>query len=47
MLRNIQALLDMSQRSYNSHILILRFSICDKEIYILFGSVLLFKQFTI
>jgi len=42
---NIQALLDMLQRSHNSHILILFFKICDKEINNLFGSVLLFKQF--
>jgi len=42
---NIQALLDMFQRSHNFHILILFFEICDKEINHLFGSVLLFKQF--
>jgi len=41
---NIQALLDMLQRSHNFHILILFVMICDKEINNLFASVLLFKQ---
>jgi len=45
MFRNIQALLDMLQRSHNFHILILFVKVCDKEINNLFGSVLLFKQF--
>jgi len=43
---NNKALLDMSQRSHNSRILILFFKICDKEINNHFGSVPLFKQFT-
>jgi len=43
---NIQALLDMSQRSHNSRILILFFKICDKEINNHFRSLPLFKQFT-
>jgi len=46
MFHNIQALLDMSQRSHNSRILIMFFKICDKEINNRFGSVPLFKQFT-
>jgi len=45
MFHNIQALLDMLQRSHNFHILILFVMIRDKEINNLFGSVLLFKQF--
>jgi len=44
MFHNIQALLDMSQRSYTFFILLFKF--CD-EIYNLFGSVLLFKQLAI
>jgi len=42
---NIQALLDMLQRSPNFYILILFVMIRDKEISNLFGSVLLFTQF--
>jgi len=45
MLCNIQALLDMLQRSHNFRILILFFKICDKEINNLFRSVPLFKRF--
>jgi len=47
MYHNIQALLNMSQRSKTSHILNLHLStvICDKEINNLFRSVPLFKQF--
>jgi len=37
--RNIQALLNMLQRSHKFRILILSFKICDKEINNLFGSV--------
>ena len=44
MLHNIQALLDMLQRSHNFHILIL-FYTRDKEIYNPFGLVPLFKRF--
>jgi len=46
MFHNIQSLLNMSQHSHNSHILILSFKIFDKEIYGHLGSVPLFKQFT-
>ena len=42
---NIQALLDMLQRSHNFNILILFVMIRDKEINNLFGSVPPFKQF--
>jgi len=45
MFHNIQALLNMSQRSHTFFILFFKF--CDKEIYNLFGSVLLFKPFAI
>jgi len=44
MFHNIQALLEMSQRSHTFFILFSKF--CDKEIYNLFGLVL-FKQFAI
>jgi len=45
MFHNIQALLDMSQHSHTFFILFFKFY--DKEIYNVFGSVLLFKQFAI
>jgi len=43
MFHNIQALLDMLQRSHNFHILILFVKVRDEEVNNLFGSVLLFK----
>ena len=46
MFRNIQALLDMLQRSHNSHTGHSIFIVCDKEVNNLFKLVLLFKQFT-
>jgi len=45
MFHNIQALLDMLQRSHSFHILILFFNGRDREIYNPFGSVPLFKRF--
>jgi len=47
MFHNIQALLNMSQPSHSFHVLIMFFNIHDKEIHNLFGSVSLFKRFTI
>ena len=46
MFHDMQALLDMLQRSHTFHILILFFNIRDKEIYNPFDLVPLFKRFT-
>jgi len=46
MFRDIQVLLDMLQRSHNSHILILFFDAHDKGIYNSFELVPLFRRFT-
>jgi len=45
MFHDIQAPLDMLQRSHNLHILILFFETRDEEIYNPLGSVPLFKRF--
>jgi len=46
MFHDIQALLDISQRSHNLHLLIMSFNIRDKVIYNSFEVVPLFKRFT-
>jgi len=45
MFHNIQALLNMLQRSHNSHTINSVLIVCDKEINNLFGLVPLFKHF--